>query len=148
MTVTTVRDLGARVRSARTARQMTQADLAEALHVGRDWVVRLEKGHPRLEAQKVLDALVVLGLTLEVETATPAPSLGKNATTTKASQPTTAKPTTGRQTSKNAKAKGRPLHQRPHQEASKNLTGSTVTSDDAHAPAADDPFETLFGRRP
>ncbi|MDX1874531.1 helix-turn-helix domain-containing protein [Mycolicibacterium sp. 120266] len=66
MQVKTMGDLGALVRSARTARGMTQADLAAQLHVGRDWVIRLEKGHPRLEAQRVLDALQVVGVHLEV----------------------------------------------------------------------------------
>lgn len=58
-------DLGAVVRSVRTARGMTQADLAAQLSASRDWIVRLEKGHPRLEAQRVLDALRVLGVKLE-----------------------------------------------------------------------------------
>lgn len=65
MLVKTVADLGALVRSARTARGMTQADLAAQLRTSRDWVVRLEKGHPRLEAQRVLDALRVAGVSLE-----------------------------------------------------------------------------------
>jgi transcriptional regulator with XRE-family HTH domain len=65
MEVRTMRELGALVRSARTARGMTQADLAERLQMSRDWVVRLEKGHPRLEAQRVLDALRVVGVNLE-----------------------------------------------------------------------------------
>lgn len=51
--IKTMGDLGALVRSVRTARGMTQADLAEQLRMSRDWVVRLEKGHPRLEAQRV-----------------------------------------------------------------------------------------------
>ncbi len=65
MKVRTMSDIGALVRSSRTARGMTQAELAKKLRVGRDWVVRLEKGHPRLEAQRVLDALSVLGVSLE-----------------------------------------------------------------------------------
>jgi transcriptional regulator with XRE-family HTH domain len=65
MHVKTMGDLGALVRSARTARGMTQADLAGQLRTSRDWVVRLEKGHPRLEAQRVLDALRVVGVSLE-----------------------------------------------------------------------------------
>jgi transcriptional regulator with XRE-family HTH domain len=65
MQVKTMRDLGALVRSARIARGMTQADLAAQLRMSRDWVVRLEKGHPRLEAQRVLDALRVVGISLE-----------------------------------------------------------------------------------
>lgn len=73
MQVKTMGDLGALVRSARTARGMTQADLAAQLRMSRDWVVRLEKGHPRLEAQRVLDALRVVGVSLEA-TAPEAPT--------------------------------------------------------------------------
>lgn len=65
MQVKTMGDLGALVRSARTSRGMTQADLAAQLRMSRDWVVRLERGHPRLEAQRVLDALRVVGVSLE-----------------------------------------------------------------------------------
>lgn len=71
MRVHTVRDLGALVRTARRAQGLTQAELANRLRVSRDWVIRLEKGSPRLETQKVLDALGVLGLTLEVANAQP-----------------------------------------------------------------------------
>ena len=66
MQANTVRDLGAQARSARRAQGLTQADLARQLGVSREWVVRFESGHPRLEAQKVLDALSVLGLVLHV----------------------------------------------------------------------------------
>ena len=65
MEIRTMGDLGALVRKARTARGMTQADLAARLHMSRDWVVRLEKGHPRLEAQRVLDALRLVGVNLD-----------------------------------------------------------------------------------
>lgn len=65
MQATTVHDLGALVRSRRRVLDLTQADLAARLGVSRDWVVRLEAGHPRLEAQRVLDALTTLGLTLD-----------------------------------------------------------------------------------
>ncbi len=71
MQVRTVRDLGAMVRTTRRAHGLTQADLADRLRVSRDWVVRLEQGSSRLETQKVLDALGVLGLTLEVANAQP-----------------------------------------------------------------------------
>lgn len=74
MRVKTMGDLGALVRSARTARGMTQADLAAQLHVGRDWVIRLEKGHPRLEAQRVLDALRVVGVNLEATASDTSPT--------------------------------------------------------------------------
>lgn len=65
MRVSTMSDVGALARSARLAHGMTQADLAQRLRVSRDWVVRLEKGHPRLEAHLVLGALQVLGVQLE-----------------------------------------------------------------------------------
>lgn len=67
MRARTVRDLGSMVRERRRSRGTTQSDLAAAVGASRDWVVRLEKGHPRLEAQKVLDALAAVGLTLDAE---------------------------------------------------------------------------------
>lgn len=88
MQVRTVRDLGAMVRTTRRAHGLTQADLADRLRVSRDWVVRLEQGSPRLETQKVLDALGVLGLTLEVANAQPT----RTTTTANATTTTTAKP--------------------------------------------------------
>lgn len=70
MKIRTMQDLGAVIRHARTGHGKTQAELAERVGVSRDWVVRLEKGHPRLEAQLVLDALDAAGLilTLEIKT--------------------------------------------------------------------------------
>jgi y4mF family transcriptional regulator len=67
MQVKTMRELGALVRAGRHAQGMTQAELAAKMGVGRDWVVRLEQGYPRLEAQRVLDAVTVLGLVLTVD---------------------------------------------------------------------------------
>lgn len=87
MRVTTVRDLGALVRTSRRAHGMTQADLAERVGVSREWVVRLEAGHPRLEVQKALDTLAVLGLLLDVE-----------------EQPVAAETTPRRQAARNASA--------------------------------------------
>jgi transcriptional regulator with XRE-family HTH domain len=43
---------------------MTQAELARRAGVSREWLVRLERGHPRLEMQLVLDTLAAVGLTL------------------------------------------------------------------------------------
>ncbi len=88
MQVRTVRDLGAMVRTTRRAHGLTQADLADRLRVSRDWVVRLEQGSSRLETQKVLDALGVLGLTLEVANAQPT----RTTTTTTTTATATAKP--------------------------------------------------------
>ncbi|MEZ5086799.1 MAG: type II toxin-antitoxin system Y4mF family antitoxin [Tessaracoccus sp.] len=58
----TVQDVATAVRMARKERGLTQAQVAERAGVGRDWVVRLEQGNPRLELAKVLDVLHVLGL--------------------------------------------------------------------------------------
>ncbi|MBK8460126.1 MAG: helix-turn-helix domain-containing protein [Micropruina sp.] len=57
------------VRQTRKARGFTQAELARRVGVGRDWVVRLEQGNPRLELSKVLDTFAVLGLSLSVSQA-------------------------------------------------------------------------------
>ncbi|MDX6264481.1 MAG: hypothetical protein QOH84_6169 [Kribbellaceae bacterium] len=64
MQVHTVRDLGAAVREARSHQGLTQAELARRAGVSRDWLVRLEQGHPRLEVQLVLDVLAAAGLAL------------------------------------------------------------------------------------
>jgi HTH-type transcriptional regulator/antitoxin HipB len=64
MRVHTVRDLGSAVREARARRGLTQVDLARRAGVSREWLVRLEQGHPRLEAQLVLDTLEAVGLSV------------------------------------------------------------------------------------
>lgn len=64
MQIRTVRDLGSLVREARREAGLSQAGLAARIGVGREWVVRLEQGHPRLEAQLVLDALDASGIRL------------------------------------------------------------------------------------
>ncbi|WP_433015763.1 helix-turn-helix transcriptional regulator [Kribbella sp. CA-294648] len=66
MELHTVNDVGAVVRSARRQNGLTQADLARQAGVSREWLVRLEHGHPRLEMQLVLDTLSALGLALNV----------------------------------------------------------------------------------
>jgi len=79
MQVTTIRSLGSFVRAERLAQGLTQATLADRLGVSRDWVIRLEQGHPRLEAQRVLDALVVLGVTLDLAARVDPPEGGQAA---------------------------------------------------------------------
>jgi y4mF family transcriptional regulator len=135
MQAKTVRDLGALVRSARAHRGMTQADLAHELRVSRDWVVRLEKGHPRLEAQKVLDALQVLGLTLHVE---PAPRTAPRKTARSSTTKTTGARTTR---AKSASTKS-------SSKTSATSTGSKDTGKSAGSTkASTDPFEALFGKK-
>ncbi|WP_328524124.1 helix-turn-helix domain-containing protein [Kribbella sp. NBC_00359] len=64
MEIHTTRDLGAAVRDARTKRHLTQSQLAQHAGVSRDWLVRLEQGHPRLELRLVLDTVAAVGLRL------------------------------------------------------------------------------------
>jgi len=62
-----VRELGGAVREARRKAGWTQADLARAARVGREWVVRLEGGASRAELGLVLNVFRVLGLQLVAE---------------------------------------------------------------------------------
>ncbi|WP_407937044.1 helix-turn-helix domain-containing protein [Kineosporia babensis] len=117
MRVATVRDVGVLARRFRREQGLTQADLAERVGVGREWIVRLESGHPRLEAQKVLDTLFVLGLVLDVGQ----PSLAAEA---------------GGQS-------GAPRTPRTDREA----TASAVHPLRSPKEDALDPFEALFSRR-
>ena len=64
MEIRTTRDLGAAVRDARSKLHLTQSQLAQRAGVSRDWVVRLEQGHPRLELRLVLDTVAAVGLRL------------------------------------------------------------------------------------
>ncbi|MEV6282842.1 helix-turn-helix domain-containing protein [Kribbella sp. NPDC051770] len=64
MRIHTVRELGSAVREARARHGLTQVDLARRAGVSREWLVRLEQGHARLEVQLVLDTLEAVGLTL------------------------------------------------------------------------------------
>lgn len=72
MQLHTVRDVGAAAREARVRLKLTQAEVALRAGVSREWLVRLEQGHPRLEMQLVLDTLAVLGLALTVGESEPA----------------------------------------------------------------------------
>jgi len=71
MQLHTVKDVGAAVRDARVQRGLTQAALADRVGVSREWLVRLEHGHPRLEMQLVLDTLAALDLTLTTSESEP-----------------------------------------------------------------------------
>ena len=59
-------ELGLLIRSARQAQGMTQADLARAAGVGRQWIVAIEAGKPRAELGKTFQALAALDLSLSV----------------------------------------------------------------------------------
>jgi HTH-type transcriptional regulator/antitoxin HipB len=71
MQLHTVNDVGAAVRDARVKRRLTQAELARQAGVSREWLVRLEHGHPRLEMQLVLDTLAAVGLALTASESEP-----------------------------------------------------------------------------
>ncbi|WP_405064190.1 helix-turn-helix domain-containing protein [Kribbella sp. NBC_01505] len=72
MKIHTVSNLGAAVREARRQHGMTQQDLARRAGVSREWLIRLEQGHPRLELQLVLNTLAAAGLALEISDDDPA----------------------------------------------------------------------------
>lgn len=55
-------ELGAAVRTERHRRGLSQAALAAIAGVSREWLVRLESGAPRLEAEKVLSVLTALDI--------------------------------------------------------------------------------------
>ena len=62
MIVRTARDLGAAVRDARLQRGWTQAELADRIHVSRQWVISLERGKASAELGAALRAVAALGL--------------------------------------------------------------------------------------
>src|SRR4051812_22520168 len=64
MELHTVRDVGAAVRDARVRQGLTQGELARRAGVSREWLIRLERGGPRLELQLVLDTLAAVDLSL------------------------------------------------------------------------------------
>ena len=59
-------ELGLLIRQARHARGMTQADLARAAGVGRQWIVAIEAGKQRAELGKTFQALAALDLSLSI----------------------------------------------------------------------------------
>lgn len=59
--ISTPHDLGAAVRDARNAAELTQAQLAERAGVSREWLIGLERGaRPRAELTKILGVLSAL----------------------------------------------------------------------------------------
>ncbi len=63
--VTTVRELGASLRARRRRIGLTQAQVAQRAHVTRQWLVRLERGHPNAELGLVLDVARALDVAIE-----------------------------------------------------------------------------------
>jgi HTH-type transcriptional regulator/antitoxin HipB len=69
MLVHNARELGLRMRDQRLELGLSQAALAKRIGVGRDWVIRVERGNRGAEIGLVLKALDALGLDLDVRTA-------------------------------------------------------------------------------
>lgn len=63
--VTTARELGAALRAHRKKLGLTQAQVAQRAHVTRQWLARLEQGHPNAELGLVLDVARALGVAVE-----------------------------------------------------------------------------------
>jgi HTH-type transcriptional regulator/antitoxin HipB len=66
MSIRTASQLGAAVRQQRKSLGLSQADLARLIGTSRQWVIELEKGHPRAELSSVLRAISELGLLLQI----------------------------------------------------------------------------------
>jgi len=60
-------DIGSVIRERRRQLKLDQADLAHKIAASRQWVIELERGHPRAELGLVLRALDALGLRLDVK---------------------------------------------------------------------------------
>jgi HTH-type transcriptional regulator / antitoxin HipB len=63
----TPQDLGAAIRDERRAQALTQAELARAAQVSREWLIGVEQGaRPRAELKMILTVLAALDLSLSV----------------------------------------------------------------------------------
>ena len=65
MLVRTPADLGAVIRDRRKQLKLDQATLAKRIGASRQWVIEIERGHPRAELGLVLRALDVLGIAID-----------------------------------------------------------------------------------
>lgn len=68
MLVRTSTDLGAVIRDRRKQLKLDQATFAKKIGVGREWVIQIEKGHPRAELGLVLRAIDALNIQLDAST--------------------------------------------------------------------------------
>ena len=77
MFVRTPADLGAVIRDRRKQLKLDQSTFANKIGVSRQWVIEVERGHPRAELALVLRALDVLNINLDAsadQTKTSAPA--------------------------------------------------------------------------
>lgn len=65
MLVRTPADLGAVIRDRRKQLKLDQAALAKRIGVSRQWVIEIERGHPRAELGLVLRAIDALDIRLD-----------------------------------------------------------------------------------
>lgn len=65
--ITTARQFGAGVRSARERAGMTQSGLAEASGVSRAWLAKFEAGHRAASLEQILKVLEVLDLEITLD---------------------------------------------------------------------------------
>ncbi len=65
MLVRTAADLGAVIRDRRKQLKLDQAAFAKRIGVSRQWVIEIERGHPRAELSLVLRALDALELQID-----------------------------------------------------------------------------------
>lgn len=61
------RDVGLVIRDRRRKQHLTQAQLADRIGVGRQWLVAVERGKPGAEIGLVMRTLAALGLSLAIE---------------------------------------------------------------------------------
>lgn len=71
MLIRTPADLGAIIRERRKQLKLDQAKLAKRIGVSRQWLVGVERGHPRAALGLVLRALDTLGIRLTSGTERP-----------------------------------------------------------------------------
>ena len=68
MLVRTPADLGAVIRDRRKQLKLDQAAFAKQIGVSRQWVIEIERGHPRAELALVLRAVDALNIQLDAST--------------------------------------------------------------------------------
>ena len=67
MFIRTPTDLGAVIRDKRRQLKLDQAAFARRIGVSRQWVIEIERGHPRAELGLVLRALDALNIGVDVD---------------------------------------------------------------------------------
>ena len=69
MFIRTPVDLGAVIRDRRKQLKLDQSTLAKRIGVSRQWLIEVERGHPRAAVGLVLRAIDALGIRLDVSIA-------------------------------------------------------------------------------